>query len=249
MELRVGGTGAGLFVGCGAGVGLVTPMSLYGVPVVGQVVSSLAQSLGSFDAALGGVGRDATSRVRALSSGRLNAGFGCGVVQGYGYGAGFMLRPDAAQFLTEALQRLRADAARRLNLPQLVAGGTPERALQLEAAALQPGTPGECGARTAPHSTPVSQCSAGLKLAACLTCPPAGPLQGTHEVVGAAVPVAAEQPAAAKRAQRSRLEEQVAELARLAVRQQNTLDVLSSDIASLRATVCRLDPGAPPCEP
>ena len=44
-------------------------------------------------------------------------------------------------------------------------------------------------------------------------------------------------------------EEQVAELARLAVRQQNTLDVLSSDIASLRATVCRLDPGAPPCEP
>lgn len=40
VELRVGSTGAGLFVGCGAGIGIVTPLSLHAVPVVGQLVSA-----------------------------------------------------------------------------------------------------------------------------------------------------------------------------------------------------------------
>lgn len=40
VELRVGSTGAGLFVGCGAGIGIVTPLSLHAVPVLGQLVSA-----------------------------------------------------------------------------------------------------------------------------------------------------------------------------------------------------------------
>lgn len=40
LELRLGSSGSGAFVGCGFGVGILTPVSLHGVPVLGQLVSA-----------------------------------------------------------------------------------------------------------------------------------------------------------------------------------------------------------------
>jgi hypothetical protein len=110
VELRVGGTGAGVFVGCGAGIGIVTPVSLHSIPVLGQLASSLAASLGSLNAATGGLATAARGRVRGLGVRGLDLGFGCGVMLGYGWGAGLMLSPTAQQSVAHGLR----DAGQRL---------------------------------------------------------------------------------------------------------------------------------------
>lgn len=88
-----------------AGVGILTPISLHSIPVVGQLAASLSSSLRQVDAALGGIGwrlgGALNSRARPLG---LTAGAGCGVAVGYGWGAGVMLKPNAAAALVEAVK-------------------------------------------------------------------------------------------------------------------------------------------------
>ena len=98
----MGASGAGVFVGCGAGVGLVTPVSLHSIPLLGPLASSLSSSLGQLNSAAGGVGSAARSRVRGLGVRGLDLGAGCGAMLGYGYGAGLFLAPGALQSLTGA---------------------------------------------------------------------------------------------------------------------------------------------------
>lgn len=173
VELRVGSTGAGLFVGCGVGLGIVTPVSLHSVPVLGQLVrsqpamepaadcrrrrrhrccaatlhhsaprpstlhhsitpttppplaqaASLATSLGSLNHAtgLGGLTSAARRRVQSLGVRGLDLGFGCGVILGYGWGAGLMLKPTALQSLAGALQSAGQQVAARLPPPMQAA--------------------------------------------------------------------------------------------------------------------------------
>ena len=101
MEFRVGGTGAGLLVGCGAGLGFLTPLQLHSIPVLGQLASGLGQGLGSADAALGGLGGALRRRARGLGVKGLDLGAGCGVmVNGAGGPAprlGRAGRPGCAQ--------------------------------------------------------------------------------------------------------------------------------------------------------
>lgn len=104
LELRVGSTGAGLFVGCGAGVGIVTPVALHSIPLLGQLASSLSSSLGSLNHASGGLFSAARSRVRGLGVRGLDIGFGCGIMLGYGYGAGAYMKPTALQSVVQAAQ-------------------------------------------------------------------------------------------------------------------------------------------------
>lgn len=200
VELRVGSTGAGLFVGCGAGIGIVTPLSLHAVPVVGQLVSawralersarcgrfytcllvspdrwrghrfrshlppgnaaeespcrcrrrrsrrripclcssippqaaSLATSLSMLNASTGGVTSAARRRVRSLGVPGLDLGFGCGVMLGYGWGAGLMLKPSALQSLTSTLQSAGRAIVERL--PQPVQAALAQRRPQQAAA-------------------------------------------------------------------------------------------------------------------
>jgi hypothetical protein len=88
LEPRVGAAGAGLFVGCGAGVGWLVPVSLHGIPLLGAAAAGVATSLARADAAANGFG---------LST-------GCGVALGYGWGAGVFLKPGAAETLGAALR-------------------------------------------------------------------------------------------------------------------------------------------------
>jgi len=104
VEVRIGSTGAGLFIGCGAGIGLVTPVALHSIPVLGQMAASLSASMASLDASTGGLGRAARGRVRGLGIRGLDAGFGCGVMLGYGWGAGVFATPTALQSLTAGAQ-------------------------------------------------------------------------------------------------------------------------------------------------
>jgi hypothetical protein len=110
VELRVGSTGVGVFVGCGAGLGIVTPIALQSIPVLGQLAASLSSSLGSLNAATGGVATAVRGRVRRLGVRNLDAGLGCGVMLGYGWGAGLFLSPTAQQSAAQSVQ----SAARQL---------------------------------------------------------------------------------------------------------------------------------------
>lgn len=166
VELRVGSTGAGLFVGCGAGVGIVTPIALHSVPLLGQLASSLSSSLGSLNHASGGLFSAARGRLRGLGVRGLDMGFGCGIVLGYGYGAGLYLKPTALQSLAQAAQ----GAGQRVlaALPQPV-----QAALQQRAAQRQPGGP-HAGWQDTPQlggSALPGECSAWLAVLALLLDP------------------------------------------------------------------------------
>lgn len=82
MEFRVGGTGAGLFSGCGAGFGFLTPLQLHSIPVLGQLAAGLSSGLASADAALGGLGSTLRRRARGAGVRGLGLGAGCGVMVG-----------------------------------------------------------------------------------------------------------------------------------------------------------------------
>lgn len=131
VELRVGSTGAGLFVGCGAGVGIITPIALHSIPLLGQLASSLSSSLGSLNHASGGLFSAARGRVRGLGVRGLDMGFGCGIVLGYGYGAGLYLKPTALQSLAQAAQATGQSVLAAL--PQPVQAAVRQRAQQQQA--------------------------------------------------------------------------------------------------------------------
>lgn len=151
----MGSTGAGVFAGCGAGFGVIAPLSLHGIPVLGQLAGSLGASLASVDAALGGLGAGARARAQALGARSgvrgLTCGFGCGVMVGYGCGAGLYLKPAALQSLQAAAAQLRERALCALP-PELQ-----------PRAAQQAAPPGEAGGGAL---RPVSGLSAGSSYAA-----------------------------------------------------------------------------------
>lgn len=134
VELRMGSTGAGLFVGCGVGVGIVTPVALHSIPVLGQLSASLSASLGSLNAATGGFAGAARGRLRGLGVRHLDAGFGCGMMLGYGWGAGIMLSPTAQQSIGQGLQA--AGRALLAKLPQPLQAALQQRQHGLAAPAV-----------------------------------------------------------------------------------------------------------------
>ena len=117
VELRLGSTGAGVYVGCGVGVGLITPINLRAVPVLGQLIASLSSSLGGLNHATGGLATAVRSRVRGLGVRNLDLGFGCGLQVGYGYGAGLFVTPTALQHLSASLQAAGQRLTARLPQP------------------------------------------------------------------------------------------------------------------------------------
>jgi hypothetical protein len=105
FEFRAGSAGVGLFAGCGAGVGILTPVSLHSIPVIGQIAGSVATSLRQLDSTFGGLGWRVTSALnsRAKPLG-LRVGTGCGVAIGWGWGAGIMLKPTALASLSDLIK-------------------------------------------------------------------------------------------------------------------------------------------------
>lgn len=79
--------------------------------------ASLSTSLSTFNAATGGVTSAARRHVRSLGVPGLDIGFGCGVMLGYGWGAGLMLKPSALTSLTATLQSAGRAVAERLPQP------------------------------------------------------------------------------------------------------------------------------------
>jgi hypothetical protein len=105
LEFRAGSAGMGLFAGCGAGVGILTPVSLHSIPVIGQIAGSVATSLRQLDSTFGNFGWRITSTLNSKAKPLgLRAGTGCGVALGYGWGVGFMLKPTALASLSEAIK-------------------------------------------------------------------------------------------------------------------------------------------------
>ena len=156
VEFRLGSTGAGVFVGCGAGVGMLTPINLHAVPVLGQLMASLSTSLGGLNHATGGLATAARSRVRGLGV-RLDLGFGCGIMAGYGYGAGLFVAPTALQHLSASLQAAGQRLAARL--PQPLQSALQQRQpLQLQQRGLAAGFAGDgSGGREASLVPPPQQ--------------------------------------------------------------------------------------------
>lgn len=90
--------------------------------------ASLATSLSMLNASTGGVTSAARRRVRSLGVPGLDLGFGCGVMLGYGWGAGLMLKPSALQSLTNTLQSAGRAIVQRL--PQPVQAALAQRRAQ-----------------------------------------------------------------------------------------------------------------------
>ncbi|EFN58932.1 hypothetical protein CHLNCDRAFT_50475 [Chlorella variabilis] len=200
VELRMGSTGAGLFVGCGVGVGIVTPVALHSIPVLGQLSASLSASLGSLNAATGGFAGAARGRLRGLGVRHLDAGFGCGMMLGYGWGAGIMLSPTAQQSIGQGLQA--AGRALLAKLPQPLQAALQQRQHGLAA-------PAVAGLGAA----------GGLGSGSC-----SGDGGGGSSALGS--PAAEQGPGARARQEDERpaaYAEQLAELTKLVLRQQNQL--------------------------
>ena len=75
-----------------AGIGYLTPVSLYGIPVLGQVVSSINESIHRIRSSLS----DFRNTISVPLPAGMKAGVGCGIALGYGYGAGVMVNESVA---------------------------------------------------------------------------------------------------------------------------------------------------------
>ncbi|PRW56292.1 Dynamin-like 120 kDa isoform 1 [Chlorella sorokiniana] len=256
VELRVGSTGAGLFVGCGAGIGIVTPLSLHAVPVLGQLAASLSTSLSTLNSATGGVTSAARRHVRALGVPGLDIGFGCGIMLGYGWGAGLMLKPSALSSLTATLQS--AGRAVTERLPQPVQAALAQRQAQQHASGGWGGSPAGLGGAAA-SSTGVGL--QDLQQQRGLAADQAHSLSPSRESSGsAASPEGTQQSQQQQRQQHEQQQQQekqqelastrqeLAELARLVLKQQNQLGDLQEQLGGLQAAVCKLDAAAPGCK-
>lgn len=116
MEFRAGSSGVGAFGGCGVGIGILSPVNLRSIPIMGQIESSISSSCRSLDTSIlgGRVGIVANHVQNVLSSSQVDgvrAGFGCGVLLGYGYGIGFFAKPhimsNTSQFLNSISSRIK----------------------------------------------------------------------------------------------------------------------------------------------
>jgi hypothetical protein len=97
IEIRTGRAGFGLFIGCGFGVGFLSPVYLGSIPLLGPALQSVARNISVADTQiLGGLGQKVSGIARSISLPKgLQTGAGCGVALGYGVGVGMMLKPQA----------------------------------------------------------------------------------------------------------------------------------------------------------
>jgi hypothetical protein len=96
-EIQTGRLGFGVWVGCGAGVGFLSPMYLGSIPGLGPIFSSISQNIARADMGIaGGIGHRVRAALGSLTlPGGMSVGSGCGVAIGYGIGVGMMLKPGA----------------------------------------------------------------------------------------------------------------------------------------------------------
>jgi len=161
VAFRFGAAGAGLFAGCGAGVGFWRPVDLAGVPGLASVAGGVAAGLSAAGAPLGGAGAALRRAIGGLGVRGLDAGMGCGVGLGYGVGAGLFLKPNAVESLAAgaascahwARERL---AAAGLHLPSAAAPepSSPAGAAGWEAAAAAARPPPGPAAAAGPSGRP-----------------------------------------------------------------------------------------------
>lgn len=65
--------------------------------MLGQAAQGISAGLGGLSTLLGGAGNSARQAVQGLGVRGLDAGAGCGVLAGYFFGAGLMLKPSALE--------------------------------------------------------------------------------------------------------------------------------------------------------
>lgn len=182
----------------------------------------------------------ARRRVRSLGVRGLDLGCGCGVMLGYGWGAGVYLKPTALQSLGAALQAAGQQAAARLPEPLQAA----LRQRQSPAPPLSElGGAGGSGTWQSP-ALPL-QHTEGSTAAAATAAQPHLQL-GTHGDSGGSA--ASGGTAERQRRQLEQQERELGELARLVLKQQNELGDLRGQLAGLQAAVCKLDPAAHGCK-
>lgn len=231
MEWRSGSTGAGAFLGCGAGIGIIQPVSLHGIPLLGQLASSLSTALSQFDAATGGLGRRASRAAAGLGPRfgvkQLGAGGGCGVMLGYGWGFGVFLRPPALQQAQVALADVAAALAERLPPPAR------ELLSKHRAAQHQHQQHQREGGAWLEHQSQ-GEGTAGLRLEGGMlssdACPPTN--SGA-----AALPAAAQQPDPAWLEQQWQQQKELEALNKLIISQQNQLTELQRQVIALQEAV------------
>lgn len=94
-EVQTGRAGFGVWIGCGVGLGYLSPIYLGSIPGIGQIFSSVSQNIARADTGIaGGFGHRVASRLGSLKlPGGLAVGSGCGCALGYGFGIGVMVKP------------------------------------------------------------------------------------------------------------------------------------------------------------
>lgn len=94
-EVQTGRAGFGVWIGCGVGLGYLSPIYLGSIPGIGQIFSSVSQNIARADVGIaGGFGHRVASRLGSLKlPGGLALGSGCGCALGYGFGIGLMVKP------------------------------------------------------------------------------------------------------------------------------------------------------------
>jgi hypothetical protein len=76
------------------------------VPVLGQASQGISAGLGGLSSWLGTAGASARQAARGLGVPGLDVGAGCGVLAGYYFGAGLMLKPSVVSQVTQATTQL-----------------------------------------------------------------------------------------------------------------------------------------------
>ena len=235
-EWRSGSTGAGLFIGCGAGVGIVQPVSLHAIPLLGQLASSLSMALAQIDATTGGLGshasRAASSLGARLGVPQLRAGAGCGVMVGYGWGFGLFAQRSALQKAQAALTVAAARLAEALPQPARdflqKQQATQQRRQQPSAAAwIEQQQPQLASAGALPPARDV------LLPAVPVSAPSSSLSEASHAA-------AVLQPGAAWQEQQQQRQQQqeLAALSKLVLAQQNQLNELQQQVALTKPLLC-----------
>lgn len=119
LEIRTGRAGFGLFVGCGFGVGFLSPVYLGSIPLLGPALQSVTRNISVADTQMfGGLGQKVGGMARSIRLPKgLQTGAGCGVALGYGVGVGMMLKPQAIDSMAS---RIRSSLPKGLH--QLLSG-------------------------------------------------------------------------------------------------------------------------------
>jgi hypothetical protein len=76
------------------------------VPVLGQAAQGISSSLAGLGSMLGPVGASTRAAARSLGVPGLDVGAGCGVLAGYYFGAGLMVKPSVVEGVGRATAQL-----------------------------------------------------------------------------------------------------------------------------------------------